>query len=1208
MTRVFAILLILTILMILSTTAQALPEGAVARLGKGGFDWGDNRTVQFSPDGTLLAVATSIGVWLYDAQTYDDLAFLETNASIYSIAFSPDGRTLASGSDYGKIKLWDVETKQLIHTFEGYKYPVHSVAFSPDGSILASGSGGTIDLWNLETKELIHTLKGGTIAFSPDGSLLAGGGYDGIKLWDVETKQLIHTLKWYTRGVDSVAFSPDGKTLASGSEHGKIQLWDIETKKLIHTLTYSALIYPVSVAFSPDGRTVASGHYTTIELWDVETKKLTHTIKGHTDYITSIAFSPDGRTLASGSSDCTIELWDIETKKLIHTIKGYTNSITSIAFSPDGRILADDGIDGIQLWDVEQRQRIGTLTENICWAVAFSPNGGLLASGNYYGTIDLWNVETKQLIHTFEGGDISVCSVAFSPDGRTLASGGGNNAGGIWRSHHTIKLWDIEERQLVYTLERHGGGVNSVAFSPDGSLLASGGDDDTIKLWDVEQGQLIDTLTGHKDWVHSVAFSPDGSLLASGSGDGTIKLWDVEQRQPIDTLKGNRYDVLSVAFSPDGSLLASGGGNNMDTLYVRGNFDDTIKLWDVETKQLIHTFEGHADIVRVVAFSPNGNLLASGSYDDTVLLWDVAQFGGEDSSPPAAVTDLAIFTLTNNSATLKWTAPGDDGNEGQANTYDIRYSTSEITDENWDDATQCTRESMPNSAGEPEEFTVTNLSPGTTYYFAMKTADEVPNWSELSNIAPGTTLPQLTPTITSVTPSSRGQGATNQNIVVTGMNFMDRADVSFSGNSITVNSTTFVSSTELIANIDVAPTAPVGFRDVIVTNPDSQTGTGKDILEVTAAPTVISTHPSSLTQGSENQNVTIEGSGFVDNLPDDTNGDQLDADFGDGITVNYAIFISSTELIANISIADDADVGTRDVTLVNGDAGVGIGVGIFTVLSGSPVSPCPATTISSEPVALKTLRQFRDNRLTTNETGQKFIRLYYQNSPAVADILLKHPMLAIRSAAILKDLMPGIHFLLGDEKGRDIVMTPLMVARIKRLFEDISEEHVFHPRLSMPHPFYPNIRSISPPVQLAPQTRQTNKGSEELVQTLSMLSNWLEEYEGMNISQIWQAIDKRKPEDFDLLRNYPNPFNPDTWIPYQLSESATVTIRIYNVSGQLIRTLHLGAKPAGFYLTKDKAAYWDGRDSLGQSVASGVYFYTLQAGDFTATRNMAIVK
>jgi WD40 repeat protein len=567
-------------------------------------------SVAFSADGRTLATGgDDKTVRLWDLSTGKTRASsIEHTSDTVQVAFSPDGRTLATTSG-NNVRLWDVKTGQTRTALVGHTDAVQSVAFSPDGRTVATASMDThVRLWDSSTGKSRATLSGHQqpvleVVFSPDGRTLATGSSDfTVRLWDVTTGRSRAPWTGHSGPVLSMAFSPDGRTIATASDDSTVRLWDADTGRSRASLEEGHLGRVFSLAFSPDGRTLATASEDrTVRLWDVNTRKSHAILSGHTGEVWSLAFSPDGRTLATGSTDKTVRLWDMTTGSTRAPLTG-TDPVQSLAFSPDGRTLAtaNEG-KAVRLWDVNTRKSRAALTghsESVL-SVAFSPDGRTLATTNG-DTLWLWDVNATRILASLEPSDY-VGPVAFSPNGHTLTTGG-----------DTVRLWGVNTRKSRALQPSHTDLIWSVAFSPDGHTLATGSEDKRVRLWDVATGKIRATLTGHTSRVWSVAFSPDGHTLATGSADKTVRLWDVHSRKSRVTLTGHTSRVWSVAFSPDGHTLASGSD------------DYTARLWDVTTGKLRTTLTGHTNAVTSVAFSPNGRLLATGSGDNTVRLWDAA--------------------------------------------------------------------------------------------------------------------------------------------------------------------------------------------------------------------------------------------------------------------------------------------------------------------------------------------------------------------------------------------------------------------------------------------------------------------------------------------------------------------------------------------------------------------------------------------------------
>ncbi len=588
---------------------------AYANLAKSVFaeTLGGIHSVAFSPDGKLLATGdTNNEICLYQVADGKQLLTCKGHTGfIWPVTFSPDGHILASGSDDQTVKLWDTRTGQCLTTLNEHNGGIWSVAFSPQGIILASTSEDqTIKLWDTNTGQCFKTLQGHSnrvtsVAFSPQGTTLASGSDDKtVRLWDTSAGQCLNTVQVGNTGSRSVAFSPDGKILAIGCHDKTVRLWDLVTEQFLQILQGHTDCVN-SVVFSSDGKTLASSSDDqTVKLWDINTGRCCTTLQGHSSRIPSIAFSPEGTKIASGSEDQTVMFWDIKTGKCLKILQGYCNGIWSVTFSSNGLVIASGSNDQkVKLWDAITGKCLKTFQghSNRVTSVAFSSDSQILASGSEDQTVKLWDVSTGRCLRTFQGHSNRVTSVAFSPDGHLLASG---------CQDQTVRLWNIKTGQCLNIFQGHMHWVWVVAFSPDGHLLASGCHDKIIRLWDVGSGRCLQTLHGHNDWIWSLAFSPDGRTLASGSTDQTIKLWNVSTGQNIETLEGHTSSIYSVNFL-DACTLASGSG------------DQNVKLWDVSTGRCVKTFLGHSKLVWSVVFSPETQTLASSSEDETIKLWNV---------------------------------------------------------------------------------------------------------------------------------------------------------------------------------------------------------------------------------------------------------------------------------------------------------------------------------------------------------------------------------------------------------------------------------------------------------------------------------------------------------------------------------------------------------------------------------------------------------
>jgi len=556
----------------------------------------------------LWGVIVSGAVAYAAAEKPEIFVQLGHSGQVSSVAFSPNGQFVLSGSGDKTMRLWNVASGKEIRIFAGHTKSVHSVAFSPDGRFALSGSlDENLHLWNVATGKIIwssaHTDPVVSVAFSPDGRFALSGSSDKtLRLWDVATGQKIRSFVGHTAIVSSVVFSPDGRFALSGSWDKTMRLWNVATGKELRLFDKHTendfedrddMIFVNSVAFSPDGRFALSGSGDrTMSLWNVASGKEIRSFAGHTKIVKSVSFSPDGRFALSGSGDKTLRLWDVATGKEIRSFAGHAANVFSVVFSPDGRFaLSGSGDKTLRLWDVATGKEIRSFARHAdsVYSVAFSPDGRFALSGSDDKTMRLWDIRTGEELRSFPGFSEGVYSVAFSPDGRFVLSG---------CLDKNLRLWNVATGKDILSFAGHTKSVYSVAFSPDGRFVLSGGGDETMRLWDMATGKEIRKFVGHTAPIWSVAFSPDGKYVLSGSSDATLRLWDVTTGKEIRSFVGHTADVTSVSFSPDGRFVLS------------GSWDTTTRIWDVNTGKEIAQFIGFTD-GEWIAITPEGYFNAS---------------------------------------------------------------------------------------------------------------------------------------------------------------------------------------------------------------------------------------------------------------------------------------------------------------------------------------------------------------------------------------------------------------------------------------------------------------------------------------------------------------------------------------------------------------------------------------------------------------------
>ena len=1179
-----------------------LADGAKTRLGTGGTS-----AIAYTPDGCQLAVANNGFISLYNSNVASDekREFLSRFAeidSINSLSFSPDGKLLASAGS--SLKLWDVGTgttiATLLRTSPSSKDDIRSVAFSPDGKTLASsgGEGTAVRLWDVDTRTqkaiLIDTeaKSVGSAAFSPDGKTLAvaASGHWGaisVKLWDVDSRTQIATLPiGYDYGGFSMSFSPeyaDGTIiLAVGILNrwgrGGVKLWDVNTQTEITTLIEDVGVS--SIVFSPDSKTLAA-----------------YIFKEPNPSVISTAWN--GTTFASvqespgGTVNHIMRLWNVdgwydkwkETRQSPKEIawQPIGRFLRGLAFSPDSTTLAGVEASGgrasrgrVHLWRVYRGSEKATLTEiatlpghssyHHIERIRFSSDGKTLASFDDSGA-RLWDVDKGSEVATLfqpEGGVEGHLS-DFSPDGKMLAIGLIGRAGGT-----TLELWDIKAAKLTDTLTSNAGTVLSVAFSPDSKLLA-GGFRNGVTLWNVEKpSEVVEVvLLPHDSPVTPVAFAPDGKLLAGVGKDGTMLVWDVERKEKIATLSYD-FPVSKLAFGGKGKLLAGGHSK-------RGS---TLRLWDVHEQKEIETLsEEH---FFTIAFSPDGETFVSCHHGGAVKVWDAGT--------------VALKTTL-------W-----------ANTRDGTRSVA--------------------------------FSPDSKTLATGGTGGSVLLW-DLAVIDTGTeiaTLPSHGPFTTDVDFSSDGKtlvAAGQHNVYLWNIDDKPTLKTTITPRSSFVNSVRFSRDGETLV---------IGGGELKLWN----IATNTEIATLTGHTDVINSVAFSPPDGK------ILASGSSDGTVRlwDVEAETLKATFtGHTHSVTSVAFSRDGKILATGSsdgtarlwdIVTETEIATLAEHIAERNSNLQrVGSVAFspdgkTLASGRDDGAVHLWDVETQTVKAKlthnrnayTTVRFSPNGKTLASTNHADAILWDVATGTVKAKLLGNldgdsicfspdgKMLAIGGRGDIKlwDITSavgstnGAPHLAADVNGdgivniQDILAANAEMGKIGDNAADVNGDGIVNIQDRLAIAAAIEADAAAPSIIRHQAAGHLTAADVQYWLTQAQHAKLTDATSQRGILFLQQLLAILTPKETALLPNYPNPFNPETWIPYQLANPADVTLTIYNINGHTVRDLDLGHQRPGMYHSRSRAAYWDGRNQVGEPVASGVYFYTLKTGDFAATRKMLIRK
>ena len=591
--------------------------------------------VAFSPDGKRLASGGEDKIRIRDPDSDQEVLQIKGNAS--ALAFRPDGKRLAwiAGDS---LKVGDPQTGKEILSAPGHAAIVHCLAYSPDGKRLASGSQDKmVKVWDAATGKELHNLAGHSdavhsVAFRSDGNLLASAGEDGrVILWEIAGRRKLRN--WLLPGpVYSVTFTSDGRHLITGNDNGTVYIIRLGPPALVPAPWRPVAKSPLD-SHGPD-------QIPEFEFKEAGQPKDLVAVLGdsrfkHWDRVYRLAFRRGDKELASASADLTVRIWDPASGQVLKILRGHKGLVHQMVYSPDGTLLATAGLEGlVKVWDADSGKEIVSFQDrgNSVYGVAFSHDGKRLVSGGTDKTVKIWDLKAGKVILALTGHRLPIRGIAIHPSRNQLAS----------YSDEEVKVWDLDKGKIQFDYQLEATGI---AFSPDGSRLAAGSRGGMVKIWDAAGGAELKKWTGHTNQVFALVFSKDGQHLFTAGHDRIVKMWGTESGKQVKAFPGHALHIYGLAMSNNGKLLASCGE------------EGAVKVWDIDQGIEVVPTRGHSSAVQSVVVSPDGKWIVSTGQDHKFKIWDTVS-GREKHSITAAYSAALLATLSPEGNRLAITWPG----------------------------------------------------------------------------------------------------------------------------------------------------------------------------------------------------------------------------------------------------------------------------------------------------------------------------------------------------------------------------------------------------------------------------------------------------------------------------------------------------------------------------------------------------------------------